>query len=177
MTRSSIILFVLSAVFATAGLFAEEGMYPISDIHKLNLQSAGLAITPEEVYNPDGISLIDGIVKIGGCTGSFVSSKALILTNHHCAYRAAQAASDEKNDYIRNGFLARNPAEEIRAKGFTVRITESYRDVSDEVLSAVNDTMDLAARTKAIEKKKKQIVAAGLFETQCVYASLRLCRV
>ncbi|MBI3765946.1 MAG: S46 family peptidase [Ignavibacteriales bacterium] len=39
------------------------------------------------------------------------------------------------------------------------RITDSYRDVSKEVLSAVNDIMDFVARTKAIEKKTKEMVA------------------
>jgi hypothetical protein len=41
----------------------------------------------------------------------------------------------------------------------TARITESYRDVSKEVLSVVNDKMDLAERTKAIDRKIREIVA------------------
>lgn len=158
MTRRFTILFCLITIFVSRILLAEEGMYPISEIHKLDLQAAGLAIDPQEIYNPNGTSLIDAIVKVGGCTGSFVSPKGLILTNHHCAFGAARAASDKEHDYIQNGFIARSPEEEIQAKGFTVRITESYRDISEEVLSAVRDTMDFAARTKAIEKKIKEIV-------------------
>jgi hypothetical protein len=156
---SCVLAFVLSFLFLT--LFSDEGMWPISEIHKLDLQSKGLKISPKEIYNPDGISLIDGICQVGGCTGSFVSSDGLILTNHHCAYGALQAASTEKSDYIKNGFLARNRSEEIPAIGYTVRITESYEDVSKEVLSVVKKGMDLAARTKAIEKKTKKIVAAA----------------
>ncbi len=152
-------LFILIITLAIPLHFrAEEGMYPISEIHKLNLAEKGLKISQEQIYNPSGVSLIDGIVKIGGCTGSFVSEKGLILTNHHCAYRAAQAASTEDHDYIRNGFMAEDFSAEIPAKGYTVRITESYRDVSAEVLSAVTDTMDFAQRTKAIEKKIKSII-------------------
>ena len=151
-------LLVLLILIGAHSTFAEEGMWPMSEIHKLNLKAAGLEIEPEQIYNPDSPSLIDAIVKIGGCTGSFVSPGGLILTNHHCAYGAARAASDKANDYIQNGFIARNQTEEIRAEGFTVRITESYRDISDEVLAAVDDTMDLAVRTKAIEKKMKEIV-------------------
>jgi len=137
---------------------AEEGMYPISEIHKLNLQNKGLEMSPLEMYNPDGISLIDGICKVGGCTGSFVSKDGLILTNHHCAYGAVQRASTEENDYLQNGFLAKTREKEIPAKAYTVRITESYRDVSGEVLSAVTEDMDFAERTKAIEKRIKEIV-------------------
>jgi len=150
--------FVLTFTFNTNSI-SEEGMWPISEIHKLNLKAKGLKIDLKDIYNPDGISLVDGIVNVGGCTGSFVSSEGLILTNHHCAYRAIQAASTVEHDYLANGFYAKNKSEEIPANGYTVRITESYKDVSKEVLKAVKSNMDLAERTKAIEKKMKEIVA------------------
>jgi len=139
-------------------LHGDEGMYPISEIQKLDLKSKGLQIEPIEIFNPEGVSLIDGICNIGGCTGSFVSSEGLILTNHHCAFGAIQKASTPEHDYLENGFLAKNKSEEIPARGYSVRITESYRDVSDQVLSAIDESMDLADRTKAIEKKIKEIV-------------------
>ena len=138
---------------------ADEGLWPISEIHKLDLQSKGLEIKALDIYNPEGISLIDGICKVNGCTGSFVSPQGLIVTNHHCAYGAIRAASTEDHDYIETGFLAENKSQEIPAKGYTVRITESYRDVSEKILSAVNKEMELAERTKAIQKKGKEIVA------------------
>ncbi|MBM4169816.1 MAG: S46 family peptidase [Ignavibacteria bacterium] len=156
-TRLSLFLLLL-ALFVNFSL-ADEGMYPISDIHKLNLKAKGLKIDPNALYNPDGVSLIDAIVMVGGCTGSFVSSDGLILTNHHCAFGAAQAASTKENDYIANGFLAKTRAEEAQAIGYTVRITDSYRDVSREVLSAVTEGMDLAERTKAIDRKMKELAA------------------
>jgi hypothetical protein len=134
-------------------------MYPISAIHKLNLRAKGLKIDPKEIYNPNGVSLIDGVVQLSGCTGSFVSKDGLILTNHHCAFGAVQAASTTEKDYVTNGLLALSKEEEIQARGMTARITESYRDVSKEVLSVVNDKMDLAERTKAIDRKIREIVA------------------
>ncbi len=160
MKHLSLFLLLALSVCLLIAAAPDEGMYPISEILKLDLRSKGLKIDPKEIYNPEGVSLIDGIVQVGACTGSFVSGQGLILTNHHCAYGAAQAASATERDYIKNGFLARNPGEEIPAKGYTARITDSYRDVSAEVLRAVNDTMDLAARSKAIEKKIKELVAA-----------------
>ena len=137
---------------------ADEGMYPLSEIQKLDLQAKGLEIELLELYNPEGISLIDGICNISGCSGSFVSEKGLILTNHHCAYRAIKNASAAENDFLENGFYAHNLSEEFPAKGYTVRITECYRDVSDDVLSAIDKNMTLAERTKAIEKKIKEII-------------------
>ena len=138
---------------------ADEGMYPISEIHKLDLKGAGLEMAFKDLYNPDGISLIDGIVNISGCTGSFVSADGLIITNHHCAYRAINAASTKENDFLQDGFIAKDRTQEIQAKGYVVRITESYKDVSKDVLSVVKKNMGNAQRTQAIQKKIKAIVA------------------
>jgi hypothetical protein len=158
MTKRTFFLFVIFTLLFSLGL-ADEGMYPISAIHKLNLRAKGLKIDPKEIYNPNGVSLIDGVVQLSGCTGSFVSKDGLILTNHHCAFGAVQAASTTEKDYVTNGLLALSKEKEIQARGMTARITESYRDVSKEVLSVVNDKMDLAARTKAIDRKIREIVA------------------
>lgn len=138
---------------------ADEGMYPISEIQKLDLKSKGLELEPIEIFNPEGISLVDAICKVDGGTGSFVSAEGLILTNHHIAFGAIQQASTPEHDYLETGFLAKSRSEEIPARGYAVRITESYRDVSAEVLAAIDDQIELAARTKAIEKQIKEIIA------------------
>lgn len=149
---------LVSAVFfMRLDVSADEGMYPISEIHKLNLQAKGLKINPDDVYNPDGVSLIDAIVIVGGCTGSFVSPDGLILTNHHCAFGGVQAASTKDHDYITDGFIARDRSEEIPARGYTVRITDSYKDVSKEVLYGVAENMEPAERTKAIQTKMRTL--------------------
>jgi len=143
---------------AAVSLHAAEGMYPMSELAGLDLSTHGLTIAAEAIYNPDGLSLVDGICKLGGCTGSFVSADGLLLTNHHCAYRAVQNISTTETDYLANGYLAALRAEEAVAKGYTVRITESYRDISAEVLGAISPALDPAARTKAIEERTKTII-------------------
>jgi len=137
---------------------SDEGMYPLSELKKLDLRSKGLAIDPEDIFAPDRPSLIFAIVSVGA-TGSFVSGDGLFVTNHHVAFGAVQAASTTQHDYLTNGFLARTRGEEIQAKGMTARITETFQDVSREVLSAVTPGLALADRTKAIEKRMKEIVA------------------
>jgi len=156
MKKSAAILILAGLFFATP-VSADEGMYPISEIMKLDLRSKGLEIDPAEIFATDR-SLIFAIVSVGA-TGSFLSADGLFITNHHVAFGAVQAASTKEKDYLRNGFLAATRAEEIQAKGMTARITESYRDVSAEVLSAVKPDMDFAARTRAIERRTKEIVA------------------
>ena len=137
----------------------DEGMYPLSEIRKLDLKNAGLKINIDEVYNPDGVSLVDALVNVGGCTGSFVSPDGLIITNHHCAFGAVQRASTVENNYLENGFLAKTKENEIPATGLTCRITDSYEDVSAEVLQAASEEKDINARAEAISKKINEIVA------------------
>jgi hypothetical protein len=152
------LLAVLSILVLSLGLSAEEGMYPMSELHRLALKAKGLEMDVVEVYNPDGVSLIDGIINLSGCTASFVSADGLILTNYHCAFRAVQQVTTPENDYFRDGFIAEERSKEVEAKGYTVRIIDSYRDVSKEVLKAIKKGMSYGERTKAIEKKIKKIV-------------------
>jgi hypothetical protein len=88
-----VLLPLLLLVLLGSLAFTDEGMYPLSEIHKLNLKAKGFKIDAKALYNPQGVSLVDAIVQVGGCTGSFVSNEGLILTNHHCAFGAVQAAS------------------------------------------------------------------------------------
>ncbi len=146
----------------------DEGMYPLSEIHKLDLVKAGLKIDPLEVYNPQGVSLIDALVKVGGCTGSFVSAEGLILTNHHCAFSAINAASTTEHNYLEDGFLAKTRKEEIPAKGKTVRITESYEDVSKQILDAVKGIEDLPERANIINRKMFELGVAANDEANSI---------
>ncbi len=155
-----LLLLTVQIISVVPGALGDEGMYPMSELEKLDLKSAGLEIDPALIYNPEGLSLVDGICKIGGCTGSFVSEKGLMLTNHHCAFRAIRDASTTEHDFLAEGFTAGNFSEEVHAVGYTVRITDTYRDVSAEVLSVVSEGMDPQKRTKAIEKKMKEISLA-----------------
>ena len=137
--------------------FGDEGMIPISDIKGVDLKARGIELTAEELFEPGKTSVVDGICRVNGCTGSFVSSKGLIITNHHCAFDAIQKASTKERDLLTDGFQAANLSEEIPAPGYTVRVTENYFDVSDKVLAATNDKMSGVERAKAIEQRRKEL--------------------
>jgi len=150
------LLIVISFAFIPSK--PDEGMFPLSDIKNINLNEKGLKINVDEVYNPNGVSLVDALVKIGGCTGSFVSNEGLIITNHHCVFGIVSNVSTVENNYLENGFLAENREKEIPAKGLICRITDSYEDVSSEVLEAANTAEDISKRTTAISIKIKEII-------------------
>ena len=147
----AVLAIVLAVLLRPAA--GDEGMYPITELAKLNLKAKGLQIPVSEIYNPQGTgtSLIEAIVHLGGCSASFVSPDGLIITNHHCVFGAVSAASSVQNDYLTSGFLAPARGDEIPARGMTARITEEMRDVSSQVLGAVTPDMDPLARAKAID--------------------------
>ncbi|MBU1096832.1 MAG: S46 family peptidase [Bacteroidetes bacterium] len=158
--KFSFISIITISMFFSLGLLApetEEGMYPLSEIHNVDLVRAGLKISPKDIYDPNGISLVDALVNVGGCTGSFVSPDGLIITNHHCAFGAINRASSTDNNYLEDGFLAETRSQEISATGYKCKITESYEDVSKIILDAVKGIDDLAERTKAISKKINEL--------------------
>jgi hypothetical protein len=148
---------VLGVVVLCTSARSDEGMFPISMLDRLDLADKGMELKPSEIINPNDVALLDGICRVNGCTGSFVSDRGLIITNHHCAYGAIQSASTTENDYLANGFMARTLQEEIIAKGYTVRITENYRDVSEQVLMAVDESLTPLERTQAIERRRKEL--------------------
>lgn len=167
MKKYCIILLVLPLL-----LLADEGMYPLSEIHKLNLKGKGFKITAKDIYNPNGTSLVDASVNVGGCSASFISAEGLIITNHHCVFGAVQQVSTVQNDYVTNGFVARTREQEIPAKGLTARIIDTYRDVSQEVLAGISDTTDPVERTKIIDRNSKRLITAAEKEKQGVTASV-----
>ncbi len=160
-SRPRIFVLALAATlfFSAPPSRADEGMYPLSEIGKLNLAARGLKLTAADIFDPGRGGLVDAIVRVGGCTGSFVSPEGLIITNHHCAFGIVQQASTPERDYITDGFLAPDRRAELPAPGLTIRITDSYTDVSAEVLADLPDTMDYTARSEAISRRMKEIVA------------------
>ncbi|MBN8707547.1 MAG: S46 family peptidase [Bacteroidetes bacterium] len=158
--KKLLILLILTSITFSGFSFAEEGMYPVSDLKKLDLKKTGIKLTAKEIYNPGGVGLTDALVGVGGCSGAFISGDGLILTNHHCAFSAVQAASSTEHDYITDGFIATGREQEIEAKGLTVRITVGSRDVSKEILKAADGAVSPAERNKLIAKASADLVKA-----------------
>jgi len=116
----------------------EEGIYPLAQLQQLDLNAAGLKIQKKDIYNPGGVSLTNALVRLGGCTGSFISEQGLIITNHHCVFSAVAGHSNSEHNYLENGFYASTNEQELKTS-IPCRITQSFEDVSAQVLEGVND--------------------------------------
>lgn len=156
-TSFFIILFIFSSILFNGSTPPEEGMYPLSEISNINLVEAGLKIEPTDIYNPNGTSLIDAMVRIPGCTGSFVSNKGLILTNHHCGFEHIRAVSTIENNLLENGFLAKTHQEEIPAEEMHAMIIDSYEDVSQQILEVI-EGKPFNQKRELIDEKIEEII-------------------
>src|SRR5262245_25829995 len=95
-----------------------------------------------------------------GGSGGFVSPDGLIVTNHHIGADSLQKLSPKDKDYLRDGYHARTPAEELKCPDLELNVLQSIEDVTDRVTTAVKPEMKpaeaFAARRavmSAIEKE------------------------
>ena len=130
--------------------YADEGMWLpllLGEQVYADMQKKGLKLTKEQLYNINKASLKDAIIIFGGgCTGEIVSDKGLIFTNHHCGYGAIASASSVTNNYLRDGFYAKNFAEEIRTN-LSVQFLLKIEDVTKEVLDSLG-SLEGSARSQ-----------------------------
>lgn len=129
----------------------DEGMFPLSQLNKVDFKTAGFNISQEDIFNPNGIALTDALVRLGGCSGSFVSDEGLIITNHHCVYGSVAGVSTKEKDYLENGFYAKGKEEELKI-GLTCKITKSYEDVSNTILENTSPRMSPAQKKEIINR-------------------------
>jgi hypothetical protein len=101
------------------------------------MQAMGCELTAEDIYSVNNSSLKDAIVSFGGfCTGEFISSKGLVLTNHHCGYGQIQKQSTLENNYLKDGFWANSMSEELKNPGLYVEQLVFMEDVTNSLANA-----------------------------------------
>lgn len=166
-------LFLKTAVFtALVGNFAptiaKEGMWlpPTLKNRENDMKKMGLEIPVEQLYNENGTGLNNAVVLFGkGCTGEIISSKGLLLTNHHCGYGTVQGLSSKEHDYFANGFWAKNNAEELPCPGLTVTFIRKMENVTDKITTGLADTMNEAARNAVVQTRIKNLEKGYKFST------------
>jgi hypothetical protein len=129
----------------------EEGMWTFDNPPlKLLQQQYGFTPSPQWL---DHVRLSSVRLNDGG-SGSFVSPHGLLLTNHHVAREQLQKNSTAQHDYIRDGFYAATPEQEIRSPDLEVNVLLSMENVTGRVTSAVKQAKtpaeEFAAREAAI---------------------------
>jgi hypothetical protein len=98
-----------------------------------------------------------GALRIPGCSASLVSSRGLVMTNHHCGRDAATEVKRAGENILDNGFYARAERDERRAESMHADQLIAITDVSAEMDSALRDARDAAARDAARERAEEAI--------------------
>jgi hypothetical protein len=128
-----------------AGLRADEGMWMLPLIQKLNIQKMngmGLTMTAEDIYSDKNVSLKDAVVIFGnGCTGVMVSNQGLVFTNHHCGFDAIQQQSTIGHNYLKDGFTADKITDEIPCPGLSVKFLVKIQVFTERIISQLPDTL------------------------------------
>ena len=167
--KNLLILMVLGLGLFRMEAKADEGMWIPMFIDRLNyedMRKMGLQLTAEEIYSVNQGSLKDAIVIFGrGCTGEIISDQGLLLTNHHCGYGSIQSVSTVENDYLSDGFWAKNMEEEIPVPGLTAQFLIRMDDVTSRMLEGVTAEMTEKERSKKLNENRRAIVDEATKDT------------
>ena len=159
--RVSFVMLLLTVLSSVAR--ADEGMWLPMFIGKYNMgamHQMGLKLTADQIYSINQACIKDAVVSLdyGGCTGSVISPKGLLITNHHCGYDDIAEQSSVNNNFLANGFWAMRPEEELPIEGKTVSFLIRMEDVTAKVLANVTAGMDEGERGLAVQKASDKLI-------------------
>lgn len=130
--RLLVLLLVLPAYAQQGGMWIPS---LLKGMNEKEMKSLGMKMSAEDIYSVNNSSLKDAVPHFnGGCTSEVISSRGLLLTNHHCGYGEIQAHSTVEHDYLANGFWAMSLEEELPNPGMEVTFILRIEDVTTKVL-------------------------------------------
>ncbi|HBI00845.1 MAG TPA: S46 family peptidase [Flavobacterium sp.] len=146
-----LILFLSFSAFAQQG-----GMWIPSLLEGMNekeMKSLGMKMSAKDIYDVNKSSMKDAVPHFNnGCTSEVISSKGLLLTNHHCGYGEIQSHSTVENDYLEKGFWAMSLDEELPNEGLVVTFIVKIEDVTSKVLENTQSISNEADKQKKIQE-------------------------
>ncbi|CAM4126582.1 S46 family peptidase [Shewanella aquimarina] len=150
---------LVAALMLSSGVvIADEGQWQPYQMPSIadKLSERGIQIPAKQLADLTQYPM-NAVVGLGYCTASFVSPQGLVVTNHHCAYRAIQYNSKKEHNYIADGFLARKQADEPSAgPNERLYITEAVTNVSEQVTKDLSD--DPLKRYEEIQANRKALI-------------------
>ena len=166
------VMSIMTAIAYTPIASADDGMWMINAINKAleqKMQERGLKLKAGEIYNADaeGATLSDAIVALDfGCTGSVISDKGLVITNHHCAYGDVHSLSTNEHNYLEEGFWAMTDKEEVNIPGKSIFFLKKVIDVTEETRQTV---ADLKAQGKPFGMRKLSFIMEQKYSKESGY--------
>ncbi len=78
------------------------------------------------------------VLRVPGCSASFVSPNGLVVTNHHCVRGRIIQAERPGENFLDDGFYAGTLEEERRIPGYYADRLIAVQDVSEEIFAALD---------------------------------------
>jgi hypothetical protein len=143
----------LALLLGSAVAAAEEGMWLLEDFPSSAVKSA-YGFGPTQPWL-DRVRL--GAIRLAnGCSASLVSSRGLVMTNHHCVRDCVQDLSTPQDDYLERGFFAKTEREERRCSKIEANQLVAVTDVTEQIRAATGG-LDGAAFAKALKQEMTRI--------------------
>ncbi|MCC7110573.1 MAG: S46 family peptidase, partial [Deltaproteobacteria bacterium] len=134
-------LLLAAMLCAALPAFADEGMWTYNNF-PADKVAAKYKFKPDQAWL-DKVRL--GSARLAqGCSASFVSPDGLVMTNHHCAHSCIEQLSTKTKDYVKDGFVAKNMADEKKCPELEVNQLTDITDVTKRVQGAVAGTSGAA---------------------------------
>ena len=141
---------------------ADEGMWTFDNPPAKQLQEK-YNFTPNAQWL-DHIRLSSVRFNDGG-SGSFVSPNGLVITNHHVAFGQLQKVSTAEKDYVKDGFYAKTPAEELKCPDLELNVLVSMENVTARVQGSVKPGMTGKQALDARKAEQAKIQKESLDKT------------
>lgn len=159
-TLAAVALAAFLLPWSSDSLVADEGEWLPEQIENFDmpaLQARGLELSAKELWDGEK-GLLSAAVQINGCSASFVSDQALIVTNHHCGFGAINAVSTVEQNYLHDGFISESLEEEIPAPGYRVSFVKGYEDVTAQMHAAAQSAgADPADQARAVARERRKL--------------------
>lgn len=148
--RLLVLLLILPAYAQQGGMWIPSLLKGMNEKEMKNL---GMKMSASDIYDVNNSSLKDAVPQFnGGCTSEVISSRGLLLTNHHCGFGEIQSHSTVDHDYIANGFWAMSLAEELPNPDLEVTFIVRIEDVTAQVLEGVSALTNEKDKLKKIQE-------------------------
>ncbi|MGH9659080.1 MAG: S46 family peptidase, partial [Bryobacteraceae bacterium] len=136
---------------------ADEGMWLVNNFPRDAVKKQhGFAVTDAFLERIRSASVR---LNSGG-SGSFVSARGLLFTNHHVGSECIQKVSDAQHDYIARGFYAASEEQEKKCPALEINVLVQIDDATAKIKSAEKPGMTAAeigkARREAMSRVEKE---------------------
>ena len=121
-------------------------------------------------------------MRLGSGSGSFVTARGLVFTNHHVVTDCIAKLSAAGHDYLRDGFYAATRQEELRCPGLEAAVLLKLEDVTSQIKEPAAEASKTPVKTAAAEKAASQALekrnaAIARLEKSCAETSGNVCSV